>query len=307
MPIYLRLFLLTALLLSSLAFIGCASDQSDASTNRFSRQTTPSPQAPASSVNKTKAADKVDGTANEKGFTWNRLNPLAWDYRKFGNDFREKYSFKVGDMWLIKPPVDPNPVKIEIHRQVGMPIDWQNPAEAYASSQADAPEQTADSDTDTITDTDTDTDEAVVTEGSDSADAPADSAFSTDQPIDDMPVATRTSETLEIDLVSGKASFTDLDGTIYPLQIRSTTLERIRSLAGERTWIVGKIKPPKDAVDPMHFLVVAYEADHDQQHYVQFTKPARKDLPELFHALMDELDQAHRLAHPLSDTVNLLK
>jgi|GEM_PF-2739954 len=285
MPLMRRELLVVGLLALSVVIGGCAGQQQkkQSGTSAYSH----------TAAKKEEKKDSWTWLKPPK-VDWNKLNPVAWDYRKFGNDFREQYQFKIGDMWVIKPPVEPNPVKLEVLRAFGHePMLEETVQTSEAVVIADESEAISETEVPPTT-------QPASTQ---SVQPNVEEAFTEpDQEI--VPPADH--QRMVIDLVSGSASLTDVDGRIFPLQLQTATLERLRTLSRQREWMIRSVKPLKDAQDPVYYKLVAFEADYSQQHHAHFAVPGRKEFPEFFELLIDEFEQAHRLAHPLSKSVNLL-
>ena len=61
----------------------------------------------------------AEGEMELNPYYWS-VNPMHWDYKEANYNFREKYNFKLGPMWVIKPPRELNPSQIVVVRHFGM-------------------------------------------------------------------------------------------------------------------------------------------------------------------------------------------
>ncbi len=246
------------------------------------------------------AASKSPAPAKKSGFDWSRLNPFAWDYAQAGRGFQEKYHFKVGDTWIIKPPLEPRPVRLLFARsQEGQPVlplpvselaDPMLPAPVPAAPLADA---------------------AAPAESTPPADAtvPAAPAEPTSNATSSPVPPVLQVQVMELDLVTGNASLRDVDGRVYPFQTDPQRLERLRTLTRGPEWVMGDVKPQRDAEAVTYYTLLAIEADEVTRYQVELAVPGRnrKPLPALYAELLEMFVRAHRVAHPLSETINLLQ
>lgn len=135
---------------------------------------------------------------------------------------------------------------------------------------------------------------------------------------------------LVLDLATGRGSFTDADGKPYPLQFESDVVNKIRAYVVGRTWQADPILPAKGAVDPTYYSLTVFNGDARVSHpgflsaKVRYTTdeteprklardqglwadPPSEPLSEGVLLLGDTFDRARRVAHPLSNRVNLIQ
>jgi hypothetical protein len=210
-----------------------------------------------------------------------RLDPTEWDYAEAGYTLRKKLQFKVGDWWVIKPPHELNPIGLEVFRSLS-PLEVAPPE---ADAPAPAPESAA----------------------ADEAAPPAGSAAQGDRT--DVQVAASNRQRLSLDITNGRGFLVDFDGRAIPLELDNQTLTALRELVKNRYWLHETIDPAKTALTPTYYRVVALDRDprlHEQAFWAIPPDP-RDPMPELFLMLTRIFDKANRLAHPLSERIDLLK
>lgn len=210
-------------------------------------------------------------TPQKKGI---ELNPLKWD----SYEFREKYNFKIGDMWIIKPPRQFNPSQIVVVRELGKSPDKpqaQPPVtELYASyvQQKDK------------------ADAGMVSEGS----------------------STPVTQMLVIDVISSDALLRDADGHEYPSQVDPALTHKLMELTTDPRWLYQKDIKVKNPTDDQWVYLGVFQENNGENNSVKrkwivsdvTTNP---DLTEVQQLLTQAFEVAHRQVHPLSETVNLIK
>ena len=134
------------------------------------------------------------------------LNPLKWPWNPLEWDtynFREKYNFKVGNMWVIKPPREFNPAQIVIVRELGkIPAQPQTQAalsEIYAEY-----------------------------------------AQNKEVALATAKLTQAKTQMLVIDVISSDALLRDSDGTEYPSQVDPALTRRLVDLTTDRKWLAQK-------------------------------------------------------------------
>ncbi len=125
---------------------------------------------------------------------------------------------------------------------------------------------------------------------------------------DDAKQAARTDvERLAMDLITGRASFTDSNGKIYPQQLSPEDVQKINDLISGRSWQT-TIDPDEKATDTVYYSLTVYNGEGGvYKEQGLWAVPSEKPLPDGFVLLDDAFEQATRLAHPLSEEINLLK
>ncbi len=202
---------------------------------------------------------------------WNQVNPFAWNYRGAGYTLRDKYHFKVGNWWVIKPPSQINPVLVVMTRTLGSPPPWPKtlePVQAVVYRRADV--------------------------------------------LGDGVVAKETQlvdhQKMVLDLTTGQAALIDLDGQIYPEQVDNRLIHHVRTLVSDPKWMLQERLgfPKKPDMTQTYYRVVFQQAD-GRTEVRQWAWPADESLPRSLRLLTTAFDVMHRFAHPLSETVNLVK
>lgn len=126
----------------------------------------------------------------------------------------------------------------------------------------------------------------------------------------DEPRADGTQE-LVVDLNSGRATFTDTDGRPYPTQIDPARLEELRGVLTSRSWRIGNRGPATSAADPIWYGLTAYSGDKPVGEQAVWARPVSKEkkhpLPPAIVTLEETFEHASRTAHPISESVDLLK
>jgi len=112
---------------------------------------------------------------------------------------------------------------------------------------------------------------------------------------------------LVIDLNTGRATFTDSDGKSYPAQLTENSLEELRPLIASREWQVGLRRSPSTAAETVNYALTVYDGDKAVKEQSVWSRPSQKPLPPSLKKLEDAFDQVERIAHPLSNDVDLLK
>lgn len=116
------------------------------------------------------------------------------------------------------------------------------------------------------------------------------------------------SQKLTIDTLNGRASLTDSDGSVHPLQLPADRVEKIRDFAATRGWLDADIESPKKHTAPLtHYALTIFENGKPLKKGAAWPVPSRKPLPEGFTNIVEAFDQADRTVHPLSNNINLLK
>jgi len=117
-----------------------------------------------------------------------------------------------------------------------------------------------------------------------------------------------TAQLLTIDLISGRATFKDANGKAYPHQLADKTVQRITACLADRSWQAGQSGAPRDEQNVLSYGLCVYEGDSQVKSGVTtWVVPSAKPLPESLTLLSGAFNDAHRLAHPLSGKVDLLK
>jgi hypothetical protein len=116
----------------------------------------------------------------------------------------------------------------------------------------------------------------------------------------------RMSQKLTIDLISGKATFTDTDGATLEHFIEASELTKIQAAIASDTWRTRELdRSDYEGAKTLYTLVVYEGPEHNNS--TQWTLPSRQALAPSIYLLMNSMDQSMRRLRPISDTVNLLE
>jgi len=80
-------------------------------------------------------------------------------------------------------------------------------------------------------------------------------------------------------------------------------------MARSRDWVYHDLPSPPTVAEPTYYRLVAVHPDPRQNVDAFWSLPPdpKKVHPELFGLLVHHIEHAHRLAHPISQSINLLK
>ncbi|MFG0250327.1 MAG: hypothetical protein ACF8OB_15690 [Phycisphaeraceae bacterium JB051] len=252
------LFLVLAL--TAAMFTGCASKQS---------------------AEQQQVATKVE-PQKKKGL---ELNPLKWpwnpmEWSTYG--FREKYNFKVGNMWVIKPPRELNPSQIVVVRQLAKVPDQPQTQPTINMLYDDYVGQKEIGKVDGVNST-----------------------------VSNEPAA-QGMQMLVIDLVTSDALLRDADGREYPSEVDPALTRKLINLTMERDFIAARKTKLKNVnEDQWAYRTVIQEAGSDEKPLRRNWKVSENtnnpNLTEVQRLLTNAFEVAHRAVHPLSESVDLLK
>lgn len=121
------------------------------------------------------------------------------------------------------------------------------------------------------------------------------------------PAKLLVSQSVAVDLTTGRATFVNTDGKRYPTQIDKDTVEQLRKALANRDWQVGVRRPAEGVADPMRYTLTAYDGDKPFTEQAVWCNPTRRPLPKVMATLEEFFDTAQRVAYPLSDTHDLTK
>lgn len=209
-----------------------------------------------------------------------QLNPLDWDFKQAGYDFREKYNFKLGNMWIIKPPRQFNPSQVVVVRALG-----KLPAEPKA--------------------------QLAVNELYNQYVQQKD-ATSTADMIATPSQAREASQMMVINLITSDAILFDADGREYPSQVDPGLTHQLVELTTDPKWLLqkrGKIKlvSQDDWAYRGLFQESASAYKPVPRNWKISETSVNADVTETQRLLTQAFEVAHRAVHPLSESVNLLK
>ncbi|MCC7193667.1 MAG: hypothetical protein IT444_12905 [Phycisphaeraceae bacterium] len=115
---------------------------------------------------------------------------------------------------------------------------------------------------------------------------------------------------LVADLNSGLATFTDADGRSYVTHIDPTKLQELKGIVTSRTWEVGERTADKNVTEPTWYSLTVYNGDKPASGRASWVRPESKEtkhpLPPAITTLEETFERVSRIAHPLSENVDLL-
>ena len=214
------------------------------------------------------------------------LNPFNWDLKEANYNFRDKYNFKVGNMWIVKPPRVLNLSQVVVVRELSsMPREPESQNSVFMMyeqyAQQDGIRQ-------------------------------SDALVAADVEVLGSTQSKTRRQKMVIDLGTCDAIFEDADGKKYPCQIDPSMARQILNLASDRMWF-GEKKTKIKQVHPDEWGYRALFQENDSKY-----KPVKRgwkisetsvnaDVSPIQQLLTQAFEVAHRAVHPLSESVNLLK
>lgn len=224
--------------------------------------------------------------------TWEEPDPAAaapnLDKRRY--DLHKAMSFRLGDLWVVRPPNEINATGLVITR-----TNLSLPGATEEEAAAPPPPET---ETEPVAETEAPAEADVSQAELEAQRGP--------QPKAADPLAPNQ-QRLSIDLVTGRATFRDTDGRVYPQQIDRNVAQRLHTMIADRAW---QVRPPAAAQDaePLYqYKIDIYNADYRYVESVTWHVPAKKPLPPSLDMLVGTFDVAYRYAYPLSEDINLLQ
>ncbi len=116
----------------------------------------------------------------------------------------------------------------------------------------------------------------------------------------------RLSQKLSIDLISGKAVFTDTDGATLEHFIEAGQLDKIQTAISSDTWRRRELDRGDFELARTLYTLVVFEGPSNSNSS-QWVLPSKDPLPDSLQLLMNSMDQSMRRLRPISDNVNLLE
>lgn len=116
----------------------------------------------------------------------------------------------------------------------------------------------------------------------------------------------RLSQKLTVDLISGKATFTDTDGASLEHFIEAGELAKIQAAVASDTWRTRELDRSDYADAKTLYTLTVFEGP-EHKNSTQWTLPSKQTLAPSIYLLMNSMDQSQRRLRPISDTVNLLE
>lgn len=112
---------------------------------------------------------------------------------------------------------------------------------------------------------------------------------------------------LVVDLLSGRASLTDTDGRVYPSQLPDGMAQRLRTIIATRSFRSSHLRAPRDARDVRQYELNVYDGQQAVGRRTSWAVPPAKPIPESLALVTRVFDRADRIAHPLSEWLNLIE
>lgn len=112
-------------------------------------------------------------------------------------------------------------------------------------------------------------------------------------------------QTLVLDLETGRATFTDIDGRSYPQQLPSGVAGELQDALHARTWKYAEKLEKQEESIPVVYEMVVYEGGEPVKDVAVWT-PSSEKSPEQLDTIISQFDRSHRLVYPMSNYVNLL-
>ena len=106
---------------------------------------------------------------------------------------------------------------------------------------------------------------------------------------------------------SGRTSLIDTDGRVFPSQLPDADLEKLQSAVSDQGWRFWRIGARNNA-EPVHYYeAAAYDGDVRIGGSARWAVPPDQALPRTLGLLMRTFNRAYRMAHPLSEHVDLIE
>ena len=112
---------------------------------------------------------------------------------------------------------------------------------------------------------------------------------------------------LVIDLFTGHALLNEPDGRAFPSQLSAETAQNLRDIVAKRTFRTTRITPLRRAKLISDYEMSIYDGDVKLAAGALWATPPFRALPRPHTDLTAIFERAHRMAHPLSDRVNLVE
>lgn len=122
----------------------------------------------------------------------------------------------------------------------------------------------------------------------------------------------RNTQQLKIDMHSGRASITSLDGRIFPHQIDDKTLKQLDQAIAPGSWDIGRRMPRMRAELTRFFEMTVMVNDEAYTRHPTLWSDAdgatqQKPIPEALAKVQDIFLRSQRVVHPLSEQVDLIR
>jgi hypothetical protein len=116
----------------------------------------------------------------------------------------------------------------------------------------------------------------------------------------------KLSQKLTVDLISGKALFTDTDGSSLEHYIETSQLAKIQDAVNSNTWRIRELDRGDYQAGRVLYTLEIFEGPKKVE-TSQWLLPSRITIPQSNIMLMDSMDQSMRRLRPISETIDLLE
>ena len=112
-------------------------------------------------------------------------------------------------------------------------------------------------------------------------------------------------QTLNIELLTGQTTLQDSDGPAYPSQLTEDTAEQWRRRIHDGSWKTVRIGAARGTGPVFHFELTLRDGDRRLGRPMHWSVPADKKMPESLRLFTRTFNRVDRLAHPISDRIDL--
>ena len=112
-------------------------------------------------------------------------------------------------------------------------------------------------------------------------------------------------QTLNVDLLTGQTTLQDADGPAYPSQLPQGTAEQWRQRIHDGSWKTVRIGPARGTGPAVHYELTIRDGDRSHGRPLHWSVPPDTKMPEPLRLFAQTFDRVDRLAHPISDRIDL--
>ena len=113
-------------------------------------------------------------------------------------------------------------------------------------------------------------------------------------------------QTLDVELETGQTTLQNADGPTYPSQLTLKTAQQWRDRIQDGSWNSGRIRGVRGAETVYHYVLTLRNEDRRLYGPIHWSSPPVKTLPQSLRLFTQTFHRIDRLAHPISDRINLL-